>query len=40
MADTYCTRCYITENKYPFGFCKKCWVKHGSPPPMRSMEEE
>ena len=37
MADIYCTTCYTSEEYYPFGFCKKCWIKHGRPPPM---EEE
>ena len=31
---TYCGRCYCFVNKYPFGFCKKCWIKAGKPLPM------
>jgi len=40
MADIYCTACYTSEEYYPFGFCKKCWIKHGRPPPMKTTEEE
>ena len=31
---TYCGRCYETDDVYPFGFCRKCWVKHGKPKAM------
>lgn len=27
----YHSCCYATYKLYPFGFCKKCWVKNGSP---------
>ena len=31
---TYCGRCYLAASRnlgYPFGLCKSCWVKQGSP---------
>jgi len=31
MADKYCGRCYSSDLTYPFGFCKKCWIKAGKP---------
>lgn len=40
MADKYCTACYTSEKLYPFGFCKECWIKHGSPQPMTGVFDE
>ena len=31
---THCGKCYLFINKYPFGFCKKCWIRAGKPMPM------
>ncbi len=31
---SYCGKCYIFINEYPFGFCKECWIKAGKPLPM------
>ena len=30
----YCGWCYVDESVYPFGLCKKCWIKYGKPQPM------
>jgi len=32
---TYCGLCYWNDEKvFPFGFCEKCWIKHGKPQAM------
>ena len=33
MADkwVYLGCCYTVEKTYPFGFCRKCWIKNGKP---------
>lgn len=31
----YCGQCYVDENIYPFGLCKKCWIKEGKPEAMK-----
>jgi hypothetical protein len=36
----YCTACYTCKENYPFGFCKKCWIKQGKPQPMDRRVEE
>ena len=30
----YCGDCYHGGKIYPFGFCRKCWIKAGKPQPM------
>jgi len=40
MDATYCSTCYTTEKLYPFGFCKKCWIKQGKPQAMNRRVEE
>ena len=35
----YCGRCYSTQKTYPFGFCKKCWIKAGKPKRMDGTSE-
>ena len=30
----YGSCCYATHKLYPFGFCKKCWIRNGSPKAM------
>ena len=27
----YCTACYTGGEIFPFGFCKKCWIREGKP---------
>tara|TARA_R100001510_G_scaffold49238_1_gene47467 strand:+ start:784 stop:927 length:144 start_codon:yes stop_codon:yes gene_type:complete len=26
--------CYTTNDGYPFGYCRKCWLANGSPQPV------
>ena len=40
MVDKYCSACYTSKHLYPFGFCRKCWVEHGSPQPMLGVMDE
>lgn len=35
----YCTACYTSNIIYPFGFCKKCWIREGSPVGMDGRKE-
>ncbi len=33
----YCGICYTKGfGSYPFGYCRECWVKAGSPKPMKA----
>lgn len=36
---TYCGDCYQSPAWYPFGFCKTCWIKNGSPLAMNGTGE-
>ena len=27
----YCGSCYYEDKIYPFGFCRRCWIKAGRP---------
>tara|TARA_R110001592_G_scaffold224032_2_gene479606 strand:+ start:44721 stop:44879 length:159 start_codon:yes stop_codon:yes gene_type:complete len=35
----YCGDCYHGDETYPFGFCKECWIKAGSPKGMNGESE-
>ena len=36
----YCGICYTTPDIKPFGFCEKCWIKHGRPKGMKASIRE